>query len=96
VARAVEWQWIGGGKGKGIGSRVAVEWRWIGGGKGEGVGGRVVARARALAVEWRSSGGGGRVAVVGGIGLGCSRYQNSLPFDASVNQARPAEWVLSM
>ncbi len=31
----VEWWWIGGGEGKGIGGRVAVEWRWIFGGKGE-------------------------------------------------------------
>ncbi len=27
--------WIGGGEGKGVGSRVAVEWRWICGGKGK-------------------------------------------------------------
>ncbi len=31
----VEWLWIGGGEGKGIGSRVAVEWRWIRGGVGK-------------------------------------------------------------
>ncbi len=31
----VEWLWIGGGEGKGIGSRVVVEWRWIHGGKGK-------------------------------------------------------------
>jgi hypothetical protein len=29
----VEWLWIGGGKGKGVGSRVAMEWWWICGGK---------------------------------------------------------------
>jgi hypothetical protein len=57
--RVVEWWWISGDEGKGLGgSRVAVEWQWFGGGKGEGVGGRVVVGARALAVEWRSSGGG--------------------------------------
>ncbi len=33
---------------------------------------------------------------VGGICSGCSRYQNSLSFHASVDQARPAESVLSM
>jgi hypothetical protein len=53
VARAVEWWWIGGGKGKGVCGRVAVEWWWIGGGKGKVVSGRVVAKARALAVEGR-------------------------------------------
>ncbi len=31
----VEWLWIGGDKGKGIGGRVAVEWRWIHGGDGK-------------------------------------------------------------
>jgi hypothetical protein len=31
----VDWLWIGGGKGEGVGGRVAVEWRWIPGGKGE-------------------------------------------------------------
>jgi hypothetical protein len=31
---------------------------------------------------------------VGGICLGCSRYQNLLQFHASVDQARPAELVL--
>ncbi len=33
---------------------------------------------------------------VGGICSGCSRYQNLLPFHASVNQTQPAESVLSM
>jgi hypothetical protein len=31
----VEWLWVGGGEGKGVGSREAVEWQWICGGKGE-------------------------------------------------------------
>ncbi len=31
----VEWLWIGGGEGKGVGDRVAVEWRWIHDGKGK-------------------------------------------------------------
>ncbi len=31
----VEWLWIGGGEGKGVGGRVAVVWRWICGGKGK-------------------------------------------------------------
>ncbi len=64
VGRAVEWQWIGGYKGKGVGGRVAVEWQWIGGGMGMSVGSRVVVRARVLAVESRLSSGGGRVAVL--------------------------------
>ncbi len=31
----MEWLWIGGGEGKGIGGRVAVEWWWIHGVKGK-------------------------------------------------------------
>ncbi len=61
----VEWLWIGGGEGEGVGGRVAVEWQWSGGGF-------VVARARPLcsssfaAAALRQRSGGGQLGGVGG------------------------------
>ncbi len=48
VGRSVDWRWIGGGKVKGVGSRVAVDW-WSNGGWMSGGGGQVVVALRAVA-----------------------------------------------
>jgi hypothetical protein len=63
---------------------------------------RYVSRHNAMAYDtcphewscqlWKSC---GRKPFVGGIRSGCSRYQNSSPFHASVAQAQPAKLVLS-
>ncbi len=73
---AVDWRWIGGGKVKGVGGRVAVvvdwgsdEWQWwsSGGGGGSEGGGKEDLSAVAVAreVELRWIGGG----VVGGFAV---------------------------
>jgi hypothetical protein len=73
---AVDWGWIGGGKVKGAGGRVAVvvewgldEWRWQssgsgGGGEGGGEGNlSAVAVARAVELRWIGGGAAGGLAV---------------------------------
>ncbi len=48
VARSVDWRWIGGGKVKGIGGRVAVVW-WSNGGLRSGGDGQVAVAVRVVA-----------------------------------------------
>jgi hypothetical protein len=48
VVRSVDWWWIGGGKVKGVGSRVAVVW-WLNEGRTSGGGGQVAVALRAVA-----------------------------------------------
>ncbi len=84
----VEWLWIGGSKGKGVGSRVVVEWRWICGGKGEAALRQQLCGSAAAAASLAEA-----VAAFLQRGVGCGGGSGQLGGGMIISKTRNNLWV---